>query len=112
MPEPPAEFAGGSLGSFGKRRGYAARAESVELTVERRQDRPYGSTSERLRAPRRAIHALLFSKSFSVVQFIGKDWTVADEDDRANELTGFEIAAINLVNCRRKIYYIRPARPV
>lgn len=45
-------------------------------------------------------HTLVCSKSFSVVQFMGKDWSAADEDDRANELTSLKIEAINLVNCQ------------
>jgi hypothetical protein len=45
-------------------------------------------------------HTLVCSKSFTVVQFMGKDWSAADEDDRANELTSLEIEAINLVNCQ------------
>jgi hypothetical protein len=42
---------------------------------------------------------LLCSERFSPSAFMGREWSVAEEDERANQPTSFEVEAIKLISC-------------
>jgi hypothetical protein len=44
-------------------------------------------------------HKLICSRDFDPASFIGASWSVAEEDERANELTEIDVSAIALVSC-------------